>query len=362
MAVTQHYLATSQTPTYHIARAALEAGIGVLPIRFDGTKQPALAGWKRYQEKRPTLSEVVDWFRNPRCGIGLVTGYVSGGLVALDFDDPLTFDTWLKHIRRNRMVHELYEYVASGYEERTPKLGRHLLFHCPEAFAGNRRPGNQKLACRPVPEPQRFETLAETREEGGLIIVDPSRGSVHATGRPYIRLRGSVSMIRTLSPEQRTLLYDSVRAFDETPPPKQQSCREHMVFQPQSPRGHASRGNGSGDRPGDLFTRDPGVTWESLLAGWELVKSERNGDGHEEGYWRHPGKVGPNHSATTNADGTDRLFCFSASTGLPTERYLTRFEFYARWYHGGDFSAAAKALAERGYTTRKEAQVAHRQG
>ena len=72
----------------------------------------------------------------------------------------------------------------------------------------------------------------------------------------------------------------------------------------------------------------------------------------------HPGKVGPTHSATTNADGTNRLFCFSASTGLQTERYLTRFEFYAWWYHDGDFSAAAKALAERGYTTRKEAQVA----
>jgi len=68
MAFTQHYLAPSQTPTYHVARAALEAGIGVLPIRFDGTKQPALAGWKRYQEKRPTLAEMGAWFRDPQYG------------------------------------------------------------------------------------------------------------------------------------------------------------------------------------------------------------------------------------------------------------------------------------------------------
>jgi len=119
-----------------------------------------------------------------------------------------------------------------------------------------------------------------------------------------------------------------------------------------------SGGSGAGERPGDLFDNDPGVTWESLLLslGWQLVRTDEKG----EGYWRHPGKRGPTHSATTNADGTNRLFCFSASTGLPTERYLTRFEFYTWWYHGGDFSAAAKALAERGYTTRKEAQVAHR--
>ena len=97
------------------------------------------------------------------------------------------------------------------------------------------------------------------------------------------------------------------------------------------------------------------MNWESLLAGWELVKSERNGDGHEEGYWRHPGKVGPNHSATTNADGTDRLYCFSPSIGLPLCRYLDKFEFYAYWQHGGDFKAAARTLADRGYTTRVKA-------
>lgn len=359
MAIAQRPFMTQQaihTPAFQVALEALELGINVLPIRPDGTKQPALAGWKRYQEERPTLSEVRAWFCDPRRGLALVTGQISGGLIALDFDDPATFGAWLKRIQRDQAVRELYEFVASGYEERTPKNGRHLLFRCPEAFEVQRRPGNQKLALRPVPEPQRFETLAETREEGGLIIVDPSRGSVHATGRPYVRLRGSVGMIRTLTPEQRTLLYDSVRAFDETPPPEQQSCRGHMVLQTYSPRGQVSSGNGSGDRPGDLFTRDPGVTWESLLVGWQLVKSERNGDGHEEGYWRHPGKVGPNHSATTNADGTDRLYCFSPSIGLPLCRYLDKFEFYAYWQHGGDFKAAARTLADHGYTTHKAEQ------
>ncbi len=355
MAVAQRYMPAYQSPTYQVALAALEAGMSVLPIRPDGTKQPALSCWKRYQQELPTEAFVEEWFRHPQRGLALVTGHISGGLIALDFDDLATFDAWLRRIRREQTLYALYEFIASGYEERTPKNGRHLLFRCPAAFGGSQRPGNQRLALRPVPEPQRFQVLAETREEGGIIIVDPSHGGVLPSGKPYVRIRGGVTMIRVITPEERMLLYDSIRAFDEMPPPP---AREPFLAQPHCPTFRLSGRSGAGERPGDLFDNDPGVTWESLFLplGWQLVRTDEKG----EGYWRHPGKVGPTHSATTNADGTNRLFCFSASTGLPTERYLMRFEFYACWYHGGDFSAAAKALAERGYTTRKEAQLAHR--
>ena len=334
----------STIPTCQVALAALQVGIGVLPIRSDGSKQPALRGWKEFQRRLASPAEVQSWFRHPDRGLALVTGSVSGGLGALDFDDAATFSAWLERIRRDTFLMRLYESLAAGYEERSPKQGRHLLFRCPGVVEGN-----QKLALRPVSGPQRYETLAETREEGGLIIIDPSRGKVHPSGRAYVRLRGSVATIRTITAAERSRLYDSVRAMDEVPPPTRQ-CREAPIAWPGgTPRfqGHAD----AGQRPGDLFENDRGVTWESLLApvGWELVRTDERG----EGYWRHPGKVGPSHSATTNADGTNRLWCFSASSGLPTERYLTRFEFYVFTNHGGDFKSAAKALAELGYTTRK---------
>ncbi len=353
MVVAQRSIPAHQSPTYQVALAALKAGLSVLPIRPDGSKQPALPGWKRYQQEMPTGAMVEEWFRHSQRGLALITGYISGGLIALDFDDLATFDAWLKRIRGEQDLHALYEFIASGYEERTPKNGRHLLFRCPAAFSGSQRPGNQRLALRPAPEPQRFQVLAETREEGGIIIVDPSRGGVHPSGKPYVRIRGGVTTIRVISPEERTLLYDSIRAFDEMPPPP---AREPAPVQSFHPTFRHSGGSIAGERPGDLFDHDPTVTWEALLLplGWHQVRTDEKG----EGYWRHPGKVGPTHSATTNADGTNRLFCFSASTGLPVERYLTRFEFYAWWYHGGDFSAAARALAERGYTTRKEPQLA----
>jgi putative DNA primase/helicase len=336
--------AYSAPPAYQVALTALEAGIGVLPMRADGSKQPALMGWKEFQRRLASPSEIRSWFRTPHLGLALVTGSVSGGLAALDFDDAATFSSWLALIQRDPQLSRLYEFLAAGYEERSPKQGRHLLFRCPGVVEGS-----QKLALRPVCGPQRFETLAETREEGGLIIIDPSRGGVHPSGRPYVRLRGSVSTIRTITVEERTRLYESVRAFDEVPPTAR-PCRESSgAFQPGSP--HVQGQADAGQRPGDLFDADPGVTWESLLIplGWDLTRTDEKG----EGYWRHPGKVGPTHSATTNADGTNRLWCFSASSGLPTERYLTRFEFYAFWHHGGDFKAAAKALAALGYTTRR---------
>src|SRR5947209_13752543 len=218
MVVAQRSMPAHQSPTYQVALAALEAGLSVLPIRPDGSKQPALPGWKRYQQEMPTAALLEEWFRHPERGLAFVTGYISGGLIALDFDDLATFDAWLMRIRREHALHALYEFIASGYEERTPKNGRHLLFRCPAAFGGSQRPGNQRLALRPATEPQRFQVLAETREEGGMIIVDPSRGGVHPSGKPYVRIRGGISTIRAITTEERALLYDSIRAFDEMPP------------------------------------------------------------------------------------------------------------------------------------------------
>jgi hypothetical protein len=311
-----------------------------------------LSGWKQYQQERPSVEEIEEWFAHLHRGLALVTGSISGGLIALDFDDHNTFNAWRERVRATRALSDLYRSIAEGYEEKTPKGGRHLLFRCPEVFEQERKPGNQKLALRHMPPPQRFETLAETREEGGIIIVYPSHGNVHPSGKPYYLLRGSVTGIRTITAAQREHLYDSVRAFDEVPPtPLTEPVR---VF--RSPPGtFRPRSGTEGERPGDLFMADPTNTWERLLEGWDISLPTPNSEGHFERYLRHPGKVGTGPNATLNADGTDRLFVFSPSVGLPMNRYFTRFEFYTYWHWGGDFSQAARALAEQGYTQRRRA-------
>ncbi|GHP00755.1 hypothetical protein KSF_108020 [Reticulibacter mediterranei] len=334
-----------ENPSYKVALAALSVGISVVPIRPDGSKQPALPAWREYQQRLPEPEEVKEWFTHPHRGLALVTGSISGGLIALDFDDPGVFDAWRERVRAERAMSGLYRAIAEGYEERTPKNGRHLLFRCPEAFQTGRKPGSQKLALRPVPPPRRCDTLAETREEGGLIIAYPSHGSVHPSGKAYYLLRGSVAEIKTISADQRDRLYESVRAFDEMPKTLRSQETPSPVFHPRS-----LTQSSIGERPGDLFMNDPTVTWESLLVGWDISEPIQNGDGHLERYLRHPGKVGPGPSCTLNADGTNRLYVFSPSVGLPVGRYYTRFEFYAYWHWSGDFKEASRALAAMGYT------------
>src|SRR5712692_8850753 len=189
------------SPAAQVALEALGAGISVLPIRADGTKQPALPGWKVYQQRLPSSSEIACWFRPVGLGLALVTGAVSGGLEALDFDDGAVFEQWREWISSDPLLSDLYLFIAGGYEEVTPAGGRHLLYRCGSVA------GNQKLASRR--EHGRIKTLIETRGQGGLIIVDPSGGSVHKSGRPYRRVQGSVSTIRTITPDERERLLRS---------------------------------------------------------------------------------------------------------------------------------------------------------
>jgi Bifunctional DNA primase/polymerase, N-terminal len=313
---------------YHTALLAWESGISVVPIATDGSKTPALRYWRNFQQRRPTRHELRTWFESTDSGLGLITGPVSGNLEVLDFDDRAVFTAWLERVQGYPDALALYERIAWGYEEATPAGGRHLLYRC-DTIAGN-----QKLAMRPVPGPQRYKTLIETRGRGGLIVIAPSRGRVHPSGKAYMLLRGSVVKIQTISTEERTLLHAMARSFDETPAPEKQ-----IVPVQRKP---FRAGNGS--RPGDIYNAR--ATWDEVLkpAGWEFVRTVGN-----EGHWRRPGKDGPGISATTNFEDSDLLYVFSTSTPFEPERGYTKFAAYAVLNHGGDFSAAARELVQRGY-------------
>lgn len=310
-------------------------GISVLPITANGTKCPAVPGWKRYQEQLPTERDMQRWFfPGCCCGIGLVTGKVSGGLEALDFDSADIYRTWREMVGREFTLHMLYRRIASGYEEATPGGGRHLLYRCPVIAK------NMKLARASSPEPERYKTLIETRSEGGLIIVAPSGGRVHPSGRSYRLLSGGVAQIVTIAPSERTLLLASCRAFDAVAPPTTPPVQKRPAPHPVS--------DVLSDplclRPGDIFNRK--ASWDDILIphGWEPVWIVG-----VETYWRRPGKRGPGHSATTNYRGLDYLYVFSVATVFEPEKPYSKFAAYAILEHAGDFSAAASALAAQGY-------------
>jgi hypothetical protein len=114
------------------------------------------------------------------------------------------------------------------------------------------------------------------------------------------------------------------------------------------------------DRPGDDFNRR--ASWAEVLepAGWKLL-FERGGIG----YWRRPGKDEPSHSATTGfcrAGDVSLLYVFSsAAAPFEMEKTYSPFGAYTLLNHAGDYRAAARALAGKGYgKPRAESNGHHR--
>lgn len=104
----------------------------------------------------------------------------------------------------------------------------------------------------------------------------------------------------------------------------------------------------SGHRPGDDFSRR--ASWSEILSpsGWTLKSVRR--DGTE--LWCKPGKQGQ-QSATVNYAGSDLLYCYSDTAGLPVQQGLNKFFVYAHLNHSGNFKAATKDLAAKGYGAAK---------
>jgi putative DNA primase/helicase len=74
--------------TGEILRTGLEFaanGICAVPVATDGSKRPALANWKLYQERLPTPDELMTWFASAE-GVGVICGKVSGNLEMLELE------------------------------------------------------------------------------------------------------------------------------------------------------------------------------------------------------------------------------------------------------------------------------------
>jgi hypothetical protein len=137
--------------------------------------------------------------------------------------------------------------------------------------------------------------------------------------------------------DERDELMSLARSFNEHP----------------GPANGAAVPGAAGQRPGDDF--EARASWREVLepAGWELV-FERG----DVGYWRRPGKDGRSWSATTGRckgeDGRSLLYVFTTSAPpFESERTYSRFAAFALLNHQGDYRAAARALAARGYGTQQ---------
>jgi hypothetical protein len=321
-----------------------DAGYCVLPAAADGSKRPGIGSWARYQSEQYPRDALA---ASTAPGIGLVCGAVSGGLEMLELEGRAVDEGAIVAIER--LVEEagltsLWLRVAAepgAYLERTPSGGVHILYRVADAPV----PGNTKLARRPATDAElaanpddRVKVLAETRGQGGFVVVAPSHGPTHPTRRPWAFIAGRPGTVPTITAAERDQLHQVFRRLDQMPPPAPAA----PVLDRPAPRQRAT-----GDvSPGDDFNQR--ADWSEVLgpAGWrEHYRSD------DVTYWTRPGKA-TGISASTNALGTDRLHVFSTSaTGLEGGESYSKFGAYAALHHGGDHRAAARDLARRGYGT-----------
>lgn len=341
--------------TVAIVDAALtwhDAGCSIIPIRADGTKKPSFK-WENNQLKPMSRELVTKWFTsNPGMGIGIVCGGVSGNLEMLELEGrACSGDVFDQIIEACGDDPTFLQLLNEGYCEWTPSGGIHFLYR----IADHKVPRNTKVARRPataeeiafemeatglpIEKVNKIKVLSETRGEGGYLVVAPSRGKVHASGDAWSVAAGQLGVIPTITWEQRQTIVEAIHdVLDEMPEQPQVAARP-------SP---ASMISSHGGRPGDDFNNR--ADWREILEphGWQVDRVQGGTT-----YWVRPGKdkrLG--HSATTGraADG-DRLYVFSSATVFEPETPYNKFAAYTLLEHGGDYSAASKALRAAGYGT-----------
>ena len=307
-----------------------DAGYCVIPSHEDGSKRP-FGPWKQYQEERPTRDQLTAWLADGSyTGIGIIAGKVSGNVEMIEVERRAVITSALEFLgehARHTGIEPIWTAALLGCAEQSGGGGVHMFVRVGDQPVA----GNLKLASN-----RDNEVLAETRGEGGFVIVAPSPARIGQTG-PYGFIAGcKPAQTPTLSGEELEELHNLLRVLDDSP------MREQPPPEPRPTIAH------TGLTPGDDFNAT--ADWADILVpnGWTRIHGGvRNG--HPITWWTRPGKS-EGTSASTGGEG-DWLYIFSTSTDLPDNQPLTKLYVYAHYHHDGDLNAAARQLARDGYGT-----------
>ncbi len=321
------------------------AGVSAIPIQANGSKRPAVA-WAQYMVNVSPMANINSWWGNGQeYGVALICGQVSGGLEMCEIEGRALEDSGaLLHIisvMDDGGAGGVWDLLTgpNGYAEDSPSGGMHLLYR----IVDHPVPGNSKIAAD-----ENGLVVAETRGEGGYVIVAPTPGHCHKTGEPWRLVNGNYGQLPSITWAERNLLHECLRlALDKTPP-----------VEPRPVVAVSADGMADGAisslmeiSPGDDFEQR--VDWEEILGphGWRVTMAMTDGERH----WVRPGKDGrEGMSATTGrANDRDRLYVFSTSTIFEAEVPYTKFGAFALLNYGGNHSLAASSLARKGFGTRR---------
>lgn len=185
-----------------IAKILHNQGIASIPIKDSQSKRPAdKLKWGALNSENFTTEAIDAIYSRPHTAIAVLGGYVSGGLEILDIDlknarDP--HQLWIDLL--TNIGEALPEFSENCTIVKTPSGGYHIYYLCFEVM------GNKKLAYE-VNDGKR-ECVIETRGDGGYALTFPSPG--------YEIVTGSINALAyPLSPDERNILHEVCRMFDE---------------------------------------------------------------------------------------------------------------------------------------------------
>lgn len=319
------------------ALAWWDAGMCVIPARADGSKRP-VHEWKSFMGERPARESVTKWYtQHPDWGVGVVCGQISGNLEMLEIESVRMGSEHLDVVRDAMDEYGVLgifdDMFERGYCEFTPSGGIHFLYRITDQPV----PGNQKIA---MSEDSKV-TYAETRGEGGFVIVAPSSGHVHPSSESWdVAGQSQVGVVYEINWEMRSKIHAALKA----------ALDERVLPTYERPAGMEVYDRSQGDRPGDAFNDDPSIGIHDILMrnGWKYLGRKQ---GQDE--FCHPASSDMSTgSARTGHQGSPNLYAWS---GMPKEGSYDKFAVLTHLEYGGDFSAAGAALRKQGYGAQRPA-------
>lgn len=311
-----------------IVKAAFEYkrhGYSVVPISANKTGH---LDWKQYQYH--VMDDNVlrkEFSRHHVSGIAVICGKISGNLELIDMD------------AKNDLTGSLVRDFHHRLDERDPGLinqlvkgstinhGLHFYYRCAEIGRSTplaRRPSTIEELAR---EPKRkVRVLIETKAEAGYGVAPPTPG--------YHFLHRSLLDVCTITPGERTTLFEVARSFHIYPEP---------LIRPVIPRSSPF----DPEKPFDAYNNDPDR--KRLLIrlltdhNWTLVY-----EFYPRTYFKRPGNT--DHKTSGDYHEELNLFTvFTTSTEFTAEKGYRPSAVYAILECGGDFRLAAKKLLAAGY-------------
>ena len=299
---------TAHNPADPIHQEALKLaahGLHILPIK-PGHKRPPMTAWQNAATTDPRT--VDNWYTGlyRGHGIGIATGHQ--GLFVLDIDEhhpeASGHDTLEQLIAEHGPLPDTWQ-VATG------SGGTHYYLRSPIPITNDAG--------------RRLGPGIDIRGIGGQVLAPPT---IHPNGQPYTWIIGH-------EPDDLPLA-DAPLWLLKLLKPEPQPANGPTQF--TKPRNH-DLWDELDDSPAAHYNNQH--TWNELLSidGWRLDHTSSNGEEH----WTRPGKDNGT-SATLGYQGRDALTVFTSSLPWLPEGTYSRFGYYACRHHGGDRSAAARAI------------------